>query len=268
MDRLSGAQLRLGRLFNKQSGRSFIAAIDHGVTIGAATGAERAVETVETVIACDPDAVLIGPGLLPKTAHLFAHRGAPAPVLRADFIINDPRLTDLGEGYRVLVSPSHAAHLGAEAFIMFLIMGPEEGTMFADNVRAISHAAEEAHKVGIPLIVEAVLWGSRMKNKRDADLLTFACRTAAELGADAIKTEWTGDVASMAKLIESVPAPVLVLGGPKTDNPETVIEATRGAMEAGAKGVAYGRNLWGADDPRQMGQRLREVIHGDVLVAS
>ncbi|MDP9367646.1 MAG: fructose-bisphosphate aldolase, partial [Chloroflexota bacterium] len=262
------AQLRLGRLFNKQSGRSFIAAIDHGVTIGAATGAERAIETVETVIACEPDAVLIGPGLLPKTAHLFAHRGAPAPVLRADFIINDPRLKDLGEGYRVLVSPTHAAHLGAEAFIMFLIMGPEEGTMFVDNVRAISQAAEEAHKIGLPLIVEAVLWGSRIKDKRDADLLTWACRTAAELGADAIKTEWTGDVASMAKLIESVPAPVLVLGGPKSDNPETVIDATRGAMEAGAKGVTYGRNLWGADDPRQMGQRLREVIHGNVLVAS
>ena len=259
---MSGASLRLGRLFNKQSGRSFIAAIDHGVTIGAATGAEDAVGTVETVIACNPDAVLIGPGLLAKTSHLFAHRGAPAPIMRADFIINDPRLTDLGEGYRVIATAEHAAHLGAEAFIMFLIMGPQEGAMFADNIAAIAKAREEAHKVGLPLIVESVLWGSRIKDKKDADLLTWACRTAAELGADAIKTEWTGDVASMAQLIASTPAPVLVLGGPKTDNPQTVIDATRGAMDAGAKGVAYGRNLWGADDPVAMGARLREVIHG------
>ncbi|CAA9565476.1 MAG: hypothetical protein AVDCRST_MAG73-4117 [uncultured Thermomicrobiales bacterium] len=259
---MSGAQIRLGRLFDKQSGNCFIAAIDHGVTIGAAAGAERAVETIETVIACGPDAVLIGPGMLAKTGHLFAHRGAPAPVLRADFIINDPLLTDLGEAYRVLVTPTHAAHLGADAFIMFLVMGPETGTMFADNIAAISRAAEEAHKVGLPLIVEAVLWGSRITDRKNADLLTWGCRTAAELGADAIKTEWTGDEDSMRALIAATPAPVLVLGGPKSDDPQTVINATRGAMNAGARGVAYGRNLWGADDPRAMGRQLRELIHG------
>src|SRR5687768_14981359 len=70
--RVSGTALRLGRLFDRDSGRSFIVAIDHGVTLGVPTGAERAVETVERVISYRPDAVLIGPGLLARTAALFA----------------------------------------------------------------------------------------------------------------------------------------------------------------------------------------------------
>ena len=264
---MSGANLRLGRLFDRRSGRSFIAAIDHGVTIGVPAGAERAIETVERIVECEPDAVLIGPGLLAKTAHLFAFRGAHSPVLRADWIINDPRLAALeqGEQYRVLCSPKRAVELGADAFIMFLIMGVRDGAMFADNARAIAAAAEEAHHVGLPLIVEAVLWGSRITDRKDPELLAYACRTAAELGADVIKTEWTGDRTSMAQVIEGCPAPVLVLGGAKTPTPEPTLEATRGAIEAGAKGVAYGRNVWQADDPLAIARQLREIIHGQLV---
>ena len=261
-------ELRLGRLFNRESGRSFITAIDHGVTIGVPTGAERVVETVERIVASGPDAVLMGPGLLAKAGHLFGFRGAPAPIVRADWIQNEPRLFALGheEAYRVVCTPARAAALGADAFIMFLIMGPGSTTMFADNVAALARAADETHAVGLPLIVEAVLWGSRITEKKDPELLAYACRTAAELGADAIKTEWTGDTASMADVINGCPAPVLVLGGAKTDTPEPMLAATRGAMEAGAKGVVYGRNVWQADDPAAVARSLKEIIHGRALV--
>jgi len=267
---LSGANLRLGRLFSRQSGRSFITAIDHGVTIGVPPGAEDAVATVERIIAGEPDAVLIAPGLLAKTDHLFAFRGAPAPILRADWIINDPRLSKLeqGEQYRVICSPKHAAELGADAFIMFLILGVHEGSMFADNARAIGAASEEAHHVGLPLIVEVTLWGSRIKDPKDPELLAFGCRMAVELGADAVKTEFTGDATTMRQVIDGCPAPVLVLGGAKTKTPEPTLAATRTAMEAGAKGVVYGRNVWQADDPAAMARQLREIIHGDALVGS
>ena len=265
---MSGAHLRLGRLFDRDSERSFIAAIDHGVTIGVPSGAERAIETVERIVACEPDAVLLSPGLLAKSAHLFAFRGAPAVVVRSDWIINDPRLTALeqGEAYRVLCSPQHAAELGADAVIMFLVMGVADGATFADNVRAIAVAAEQAHRTGLPLIVEATLWGSRIEDRKDPELLAFGCRTAAELGAAAVKTEWTGDQATMAQVIEGCPAPVLVLGGARTETPEPLLAATREAMAAGARGVVYGRNVWQADDPIGVSRQLRDIIHGRALV--
>lgn len=258
----SGYQLRLGRLFHPRSGRSFITAIDHGLTLGVPPGAEDAIGTVERIIAGGPDAVLIGPGLLAKTAHLFAHRGAPAPIVRGDFFINHPYVNEHGEHYRVLITPADIVALGAEAIVHFLMLGAGGETMLADNVAAVGRAAQDAHRVGLPLIVEAVLWGSRIEDKKDADRLAFACRLAAEIGADAIKTEYTGDVASMRRVIAGCPAPVLVLGGAKSGSPEAVLAATRDALTAGAKGVIYGRNVWQADDVLGMSQRLRDIIHG------
>jgi DhnA family fructose-bisphosphate aldolase class Ia len=262
---LSGAEVRLGRLFHRGTGRSFVAAIDHGVTLGVPQGAERIVEAIGRVIEGEPDAILISPGMLEKTSHLFAHRGAPAAIARCDFIINHPYVNDLGEGYRQLITPAEALALGADAMILFLMVGAKEGTMFADNVRTVAAAAQEAHRAGLPLLVEAVLWGTRIADKKDPDLLAFGCRMAAELGADAIKTEYTGDPVTMAQIVASCPAPVLVLGGQKSDSPDALIAATRDALDAGAKGVIYGRNIWQADDPIAISRQLREVIHGSLV---
>jgi DhnA family fructose-bisphosphate aldolase class Ia len=262
---LSGATLRLGRLFHRETGRSFVAAIDHGITLGVPQGAERAIEAIDLVIQGEPDAILISPGMLEKTTHLFAHRGAPAAIARCDFIINHPYVNDLGEGYRQLLTPAEALALGADAMILFLMVGAKEGAMFADNVRAVASSAQEAHRAGLPLIVEAVLWGTRVEDKKDPDLLAFGCRMATELGADAIKTEYTGDPVTMAQIVNSCAAPVLVLGGQKSDSPVALIEATRAALDAGARGVIYGRNIWQSDDPVAISRQLREVIHGSFV---
>jgi DhnA family fructose-bisphosphate aldolase class Ia len=249
-------------LFNPVSGRSFITALDHGVTIGVPAGAEDVAKTLETVIAGGPDAVLVSPGTIEKAGQHFARRGSPAALIRCDWIINDPYINDLGEGYRVLVSPAQALALGADAAVMFLMIGAGDGQLFADNVRAVAQAAQEAHGNGIPLVVEVVLWGTKRENKKDADRLAWGCRMAVELGADAIKTEYTGDPTSMRKIIETCGAPVLLLGGTKSDDPEALWRGTKDAVDAGAKGVIYGRNVWQHDDPIAVSKRLRAIIHG------
>lgn len=259
---MSGAELRLGRLFDRESGRSFITAFDHGTNLRVPPEAGKPLEVVDNIVAGEPDGVLISPGLLKQASRLFAFRGAPVPVLRADWTILDERMEDIGEHYRVICSPQEAAALGAGAMVMYLIMGPEEGTMFADNAQAIAGAAHEARRVGLPLIVEATLWGSRMSDKKDPDLLAYCCRIAVELGADAIKTEYTGDPETMATMVEECPVPVLTLGGAKGGSEEDVLENARGAIEAGARGLIFGRNVWQADDPAKMSASLREVVHG------
>jgi DhnA family fructose-bisphosphate aldolase class Ia len=263
----SGHQVRLGRLFDPESGRSFITAMDHGVTLGVPEGLEDVASTVERIIAGQPDGVLIGPGIFQKTSHLFAHRGAPATILRIDFFLNHPYLDVHGEAYRTLISPSEAGVMGADAVIMFLMLGSGGANMFADNIHHVAKAVQEAHRAGLPLIVEAVLWGSHIENKKDPDQLAFACRMAVEIGADAIKTEYTGDRESMAEIIRSTPAPVLVLGGAKSASPNALLDATRDAMAAGAHGVIYGRNVWQADDPVAIASELRQIIHSAPPVA-
>jgi DhnA family fructose-bisphosphate aldolase class Ia len=258
----TGYSIRLGRLFNPETGRSFITAVDHGVTIGVPAGAENIETTLEKIVAGGPDAVLVSPGTLEKAGQIFGRRGAPAPIVRCDWIINDPYINDLGEAYRVLISPSEALKLGGEAAVMFLMIGAGDGPLFADNVRAVAQGAQEAHRAGLPLIVEVVLWGTRVEDKKDADRLAWGSRMAVELGADAIKTEYTGDPDSMRKIIDTCGVPVLLLGGSKSADPEALWQGTRSAIEAGAKGVIYGRNVWQHDDPVAVSQRLRSIIHG------
>ncbi len=259
---MEGAELRMGRLFNRESGRSFITAFDHGTNLRVPPEAGRPLEVVEKIVAGEPDGVLISPGMLKQASHLFAFRGAPVPVLRADWTILDERMKDLGEQYRVLLAPRDAAALGAGALVMYLIQGPEEGAMLANNAQAVARAAREAHEVGLPLIVEATLWGSRISEKKDPDLLAYGCRMAAELGADMVKTEYTGDPETMAGVVEGCPVPVLTLGGGRSHSEEDVVEAARGAIEGGAKGIIFGRNVWQAEDPVKMSASLREAVHG------
>jgi DhnA family fructose-bisphosphate aldolase class Ia len=257
---VTGAELRLARLFGRDGGGALVIAIDHGLNFGNISGAEDAVGLVERTAAADPDGVLIAPGLLARAGHLLAHRGGPSLLVRTDFIVLDQRLERYGDLHRVLCTPDEALRLGADALVMYLVFGVRDGQTFADNLQSVARTAAAAHAVGLPLVAEVVLWGSEVEDRNDGELLAFGCRMAAEAGADAIKTQYPGTPEAMARIVDGCPAPVLVLGGAKTDDVESLLQATRDAMGAGARGLVYGRNIWQADDPAAIAGRLREIV--------
>src|SRR3712207_5091739 len=85
--KMNGAELRMGRLFGGESRRSFITAFDHGTNLRVSPEVGRPLEIIEKIVAGEPDGVLISPGILKQASHLFASKGAPVPVLRADWTI-------------------------------------------------------------------------------------------------------------------------------------------------------------------------------------
>jgi len=258
---MNGADLRMRRLFRSDSGRAYVVAIDHGMLLGVQPGAEDAVRAVERSLESEPDALLISPGMLARTAHLFAYRGAASPIVRLDYLTVDEHARPYGDWHRVLCSPRRAAGLGADAVVMYLMLGAAQGETFAGNLAALAHAVEGAHELGLPLVAEVVAWGSDAADRRDPDLLAYGARLAAEVGADVVKTEYTGDPESMARLVRGCPAPVLVLGGAKADSPEALLDTTRAALAVGVAGVIYGRNIWQADDPAKLGAAVRSLVH-------
>lgn len=259
---MSGASIRLGRLFDQSSQCTFIVAYDHGLTSKAvlAAGPSRAV--LETIVACRPDGILISSGLLNNHADLFSFKGAPSLIVRTDFMLLGDNIPEYGERYRVVTTPAEASALGADAVIMIMAFGLQDGEMFADNASAIARAAQEAHKAGLPLIVEATLWGNRLKAHRDPELLSYACHVAVELGADAVKTEYTGDPVTMAQVVDACSVPVVILGGPQSSDVDALLNSTREAVKAGARGVAYGRNVWLSPDPVGIADSVRAVLGG------
>jgi len=262
---MSGSLLRLGRLFNAASGRSFMVAFDRSLPGGPVRFAENSATALAQIIATGADGVLVSPGLIKQHGHLFAHRGAPGIVLRIDL----PQFADFavgeGEFSHLISTPEEAARLGADAVVMFLLDGLKDGRVAADQAAALAEMARRCTAVGLPLIVEAVLWGAeRIKDSKNTERLARICRVAAELGADAVKTEYPGSLEGMRTIVEGCPVPVLVLGGSKLDDPREVQGLVRDSLAAGARGVIFGRNVWQRADMAPMAHTIREAVHASV----
>ncbi len=85
---------------------------------------------------------------------------------------------------------------------------------------------------------------------------------AAELGADVVKTESTGDVESMRAVVSACPIPILVLGGSRSGSDEEVVRVVSRIVQSGAAGVFFGRNIFQAGNMPTLLQRVREVLAG------
>ena len=87
-----------------------------------------------------------------------------------------------------------------------------------------------------------------------------------ELGADLIKTEFIGPAESFRQVTSNSYRPILVLGGSKTDDERALFSLVKTALEAGAAGVAFGRNIWGHPRPGAMVAALSRIIHQNASV--
>ena len=80
------------------------------------------------------------------------------------------------------------------------------------------------------------------------DAIAASCRTGAELGAHVIKTTMPSPPARIAESA-SCGTPIILAGGNFASDRERYLADIAAAMDAGAAGVAVGRNVWGAPDP-------------------
>src|SRR3984957_16091405 len=104
--------------------------------------------------------------------------------------------------------------------------------------------ARECEQVGISLIVESLARGKGVENPGDPKWLNLHTRMAAELGADAVKTDYSGDTASMRSVVEQCPIPILVLGGSRHASDKHALDVVREVAASGAAGVFFGRHFF------------------------
>lgn len=250
-----GKQVRLRRLFNQRSGRILVVALDHAIGWGVIPGIENIQETLDTVVSGGPDAVTMLKGTAEKC--FLKHAGKVALILKCTTFApfhpaHDAWIAQVDEGVR----------LGADAVAMGVTVGGRDQTHLLQN---LGRFTREADMMGMPVVTHIYPKGDLIDDSERYSVkhVAYAARAAAELGVDIIKTFYTGDRESFAKVVEAAaPAQVVVSGGPKLDSPEAVFRMTRDAMDAGAAGVTYGRNVWQASDPVQVIETLKSIIHG------
>jgi len=101
-----------------------------------------------------------------------------------------------------------------------------------------------------------------VQNPGDPKWLNLHTRMAAELGADVVKTDYSGDTASMRSVVEKCPIPILVLGGSRHASDKHALDVVREVAAAGAAGVFFGRNVFQADNMTKFLEQARAALDG------
>lgn len=246
---------RLDRIFGPD-GRTVIIALDHGLIDGPCPGFEQPGETISAVVAGGPDAVLTSYGIASSFAAELEGVGL---ILRSDGSesnLGSPSTGSVGQFF----GAEEALRVGADALAVTALPG---SAAEADTLRNLAHTISEAHRSDLPVMAEMVPGGfDSPPEMRGPDAVAFAARLGAELGADFIKAPYCED---FNQVTASTFVPVVILGGSKGSEAATLANI-RAAVDAGAAGVAMGRNVFQSANPTAMARAVVAVVHADASV--
>jgi len=178
------------------------------------------------------------------------------------------------------LSPLHtsveeAVRLGADAVGYTLYVG---SPLQAEDFVQFGEVRREAEIYGMPVIVWAYPRGEAVEAKGGREspyAIEYAARVACELGADIVKVNMPEDpgekaagspkpyntlkydaVEAMERVVRAAGrTPVLLSGGERVPDEELFAKAET-ALQAGATGFIFGRNIW-----QRPPQQATEVIH-------
>jgi len=154
-------------------------------------------------------------------------------------------------------SVDYAAEIGADAVGFTLYGGSNSEVEMAEEFR---DAQETARDHGLGVVMWSYPRGQGLKNDTDPGTIAYAARQGLELGADVTKVKYPGSPEAMSHAVEMAgPTKVVMSGGSKTDD-LAFLETVADAVEAGAAGLAVGRNVFQRENPIEILDALELVV--------
>jgi len=243
----------------REDGKTLIVAMDHAGAFGMMEGMERPEEVIRKIRAGGADAILTTYGVVTRFGEAIGDLGV---VLRVDG--GNSLLAKERGPSQLIYDVYDALRVGADAVGS---MGMPGSMYESETLPYLSALIAQCAEWGVPLMAEMLPGGF----ENPAEMWTpenigHACRIGAELGVDFIKTTYSGDVESFRRIVEQVYVPVVVLGGSKSKDPRDLLDGIHGAVQAGASGVAVGRNIWRYSEPDKMTAAIAAIIHEGAAV--
>jgi putative autoinducer-2 (AI-2) aldolase len=242
-----GMQNRMSKLFG-QDGNCFYLAMDHGYFQGPTHGLEQPAKTLAPLESF-VDAIFVPRGTLraaidPCTRTSIILRVSGGNSMVGEDLANENVTVSIDEILRLNVSAvGYSAYIGSKFEHQTLI--------------GLSKLVNDCAPYGIPVMAVTAV-GRELNQKQETRFLAMACRVCAEAGAQVVKTYYAEN---FEKIVEGCPVPVVIAGGPKTDNPLDVLTFVYDGIQRGARGVNLGRNIWQDQNPAGMARALKAVIH-------
>ena len=255
---LSSKTHRWSRIFRKD-GRAVIFAMDHAASFGIMPGLEKPGEVIAKVQAGGADAILTTYGIVKKFASQI---GNMSIVLRLDG--GNTKLAQVPGPTSMVYNIYDALRVGAEAVG---VMGMPGSKFESEMLPYLSEIISQGDEYGVPVMAEMLPAGFEDPAKWwTAENIGHACRIGAELGVDFIKTTYSGDPESFKNIVSQIYVPIVVLGGSKSKDPADLLQGIYESIQAGAVGVAVGRNIYQHPHPDKVTAAITAIVHENATV--
>ena len=251
-----GKLIRPERIMDRESGNFIILPLDHGVTAGPIHGITNLKEIVNLAAEGGATAVVEHKGMV-----VHGYRGGGKDIGLIVHLSASTNLSEYSNTKTLVGTVEEAIKFGADAVSIHINIGDiNEREMLAD----FGKISKDANEWGMPLLAMVYPRGAKIKNSYDPELIAHCARLGAELGADIVKVSYSGDVESFRKVCEATPIPVVIAGGEKMNSVEDVFKMVEGAMQAGARGISIGRNIFQDKYPKKILQALSMIVKNGI----
>jgi len=253
-----GKKIRLERIIDRNSRRTVIIPMDHGVTVGPIEGLADMRDAVSKVVAGGANAILMHKGIVRA-----GHRGTGRDVGLIIHLSGGTSLSPDPNAKELVCTVEEAVKLGADAVTVHINLGAETDK---EMLRQLGYISEQCMVWQMPLIAMMYTRGPKITDEYNVDNVKHAARVAAELGADIVKVVYTGSVESFAEVVNGCTVPVVIAGGAKMESDEDIFKMVEDALQAGAEGISIGRNAFQHKNPTRMVQALSKIVHNGASV--
>ena len=253
-----GKHIRMERIIDRNTNRTVIVPMDHGVSSGPIYGITDLRDAIEQVVRGGANAIVEHKGMVGA-----GHRRSGKDVGLIIHLSASTSLSPYPNTKTLVCTVEEALRLGADAVSIHVNIGDEMERQMLTDFGMISSRAREW---GIPLLAMIYPRGEKIANEYDPGVLKHAARLGAELGADIVKISYSGSVKSFREVIEGCRVPVVIAGGEKMESDRQILEMVRGSIDAGGSGVSIGRNIFQHQDPTRMVGAISMIVHEEATV--
>jgi predicted phospho-2-dehydro-3-deoxyheptonate aldolase len=253
-----GKKIRLERIIDRNSGRTVIVPMDHGVTVGPIEGIADMRSAVTSMVEGGANAILMHKGIV-RAGHRASGKdiGLIIHLSAGTTMSPDPNA-------KVLVcTVEEALKLGADAVSVHINLGADTDTTMLQQLGLVSERCMEWQ---MPLIAMMYTRGPNIKNEYDVEYIKHAARVGAELGADIVKVPYTGSIESFRQVVDGCTVPVVIAGGPKMKTDADIFKMIDESLKAGASGISIGRNAFQHAQPSLMVKAMCKMVHKGISI--
>lgn len=235
----TGKTIRMKRIFDESNKAVIFASVHNMTSVDPFPGQIDPAKSIEQSVKGGATAQVVSKGFLKMGASIWNGK-----VGILNYLFTYAALSPRPIQQILISSVEESVRIGADGVCFFVGLATEDD---AKVIELLGKVGNECDNQGLVFICEAEFpgfYGSMKQslNKYGLKYLKFTTRLCAELGADAISTNWPGSTEEFAEIVDYAKVPLLINGGPKMPEKD-FLSMVEGATKAGAKGCLVGRNF-------------------------